>query len=83
MVICGKYILNADETKGTLEDLAFLDEIAIKANQADLDKGVGSQKTEGTVKARMYFADGTDAEVKLVQVRRRQADSGYLLIPSW
>lgn len=65
MVICGKYILNADETKGTLEDLAFLDEIAIKANQADLDKGVGSQKTEGTVKARMYFADGTDAEVKL------------------
>ena len=65
MVICGKYILNADETKGTLEDLAFLDEIAIKDNQADLDKGVGSQKTEGTVKARMYFADGTDAEVKL------------------
>ena len=65
MVICGKYILNADETKGSLEDLAYLDAVKMSGNNADLDKGVGTKQTEGTVKARVYFANGTDAEVKL------------------
>ena len=65
MVICGKYILNADETKGSLEDLAYLDAVKMNGNNADLDKGVGTKQTEGTVKARVYFANGTDAEVKL------------------
>ena len=65
MVLCGKYILNADETKGSLEDLAYLDAVKMSGNNADLDTGVGSKQTEGTVKARVYFADGTDAEVKL------------------
>ena len=70
MVICGKYILNADETKGSLKDVAFLYEVKTKTKVdgtkvADLDVGVGSKNHEGTVKARMYFADGTDAEVKL------------------
>ena len=69
MVLCGKYILNADETKGSLEDLAYLDGIKTKDKNntkvADVDTGVGTLKTEGIVKARVYFADGTDAEVKL------------------
>ena len=65
MVLCGKYILNADETKGSLEDLAYLDAVKMSGNNADLDTGVGSKQTEGTVKARVYFANGTDAEVKL------------------
>ena len=65
MVLCGKYILNADETKGSLEDLAYLDAVKMSGNNADLDKGVGTKQTEGTVKARVYFANGTDAEVKL------------------
>ena len=71
MVLCGKYILNADETKGSLEDLAYLDGIKLKKGDtegtkvADVDTGVGTLKTEGIVKARVYFADGTDAEVKL------------------
>ena len=71
MVICGKYILNADETKGSLKDVAFLYEVKTKTSgtpatvHADIDTGVGTKKHEGTVKARMYFADGTDAEVKL------------------
>ena len=74
MVLCGKYILNADETKGSLEDLAYLDAVKLKSTttnnnqtvkKADVDTGVGSKQTEGTVKARVYFADGTDAEVKL------------------
>ena len=67
MVICGKYILNADETKGSLEDVAFLYAVKTKNSGAnvDVDTGVGSKKNEGTVKARMYFADGSDAEVKL------------------
>lgn len=37
----------------------------MNGNNADLDKGVGTKQTEGTVKARVYFANGTDAEVKL------------------
>ena len=71
MVLCGKYILNADETKGSLKDVAYLDGIKLKTKAdgttkaADVDTGVGTLKTEGTVKARVYFADGTDAEVKL------------------
>ena len=70
LVLCGKYILNADETKGSLKDVAFLYEVKTKTQVggtkvADLDVGVGSKNHEGTVKARMYFADGTDAEVKL------------------
>ena len=65
MVLCGKYILNADETKGSLEDVAYLDAVKMSGNNAALDTGVGSKQTEGTVKARVYFADGTDAEVKL------------------
>ncbi len=65
MVLCGKYILNADETKGSLEDLAYLDAVKMNGSNADLDKGVGTKQTEGTVKARVYFANGTDAEVKL------------------
>ena len=70
MALCGKYILNADETKGSLKDVAFLYEVKTKTQVggtkvADLDVGVGSKNHEGTVKARMYFADGTDAEVKL------------------
>ena len=74
MVICGKYILNADETKGSLKDVAYLDAVKLKSStdnnnqivkNADVDTGVGTKQTEGTVKARVYFADGTDAEVKL------------------
>ena len=69
MVLCGKYILNAEETKGSLEDVAFLYQVATTTSSgsvvADVDTGVGSKKNEGTVKARMYFADGSNAEVKL------------------
>lgn len=65
MVICGKYILFADETKGSLDDVAFLDAIEMNGSAAKVDTGIGSNKTEGTVKARIYFADGTNAEVKL------------------
>ena len=73
MVLCGKYILNADETKGSLKDVAYLDAVKLKSStnnnqtvkKADVDTGVGTKQTEGIVKARVYFADGTDAEVKL------------------
>ena len=85
MVICGKYILNADETKGSLKDVAFLYEVKTKTSgtpatvHADIDTGVGSKKHEGTVKARMYFADGTDAEVKLSKYNgKKLLASGYI-----
>ena len=84
MVLCGKYILNADETKGSLKDVAFLYEVKTKTSgtpatvHADIDTGVGTKKHEGTVKARMYFADGTDAEVKLSKYNgKKLLASGY------
>ena len=66
MVICGNYILTADETKGSLEEVALLSAVkkAINGN-VDIDMGVGSLNDEGTVEARMYFADGTNTTVKI------------------
>ena len=66
MVICGNYILAADETKGSLEEVALLS--AVKqdiSNHVVVDTAVGSKDNEGTVEARMYFADGTNASVDL------------------
>ena len=67
MVICGNYVLAADETKGSLEEVALLS--AVKMDSLDahvvVDTAVGSKDNEGTVEARMYFADGTNATVDL------------------
>ena len=65
MVLCGNYILAADETKGSLEEVAFLYEVAMNGHSADLDTGVGSVGDTGTVEARMYFANSTNEVVKL------------------
>ena len=67
MVICGNYILTADETKGSLEEVALLSAVKMAANNSDvdIDMGVGSLNDEGTVEARMYFADGTNTTVKI------------------
>ena len=67
MVICGNYVLAADETKGSLEEVALLS--AVKKDSSGshtaVDTAVGSKDNEGTVEARMYFANGTNATVDL------------------
>ena len=66
MVICGNYILTADETKGSLEEVALLSAVKMADNNnVDIDTGIGSLNKEGTVEARMYFADGTNTTVKI------------------
>ena len=69
LVIRGNYILAADETTGKLEDVAYLSAIADTVGDgtgdADVDTKFDDPNGEGTVKARMYFPDGTDAEVKI------------------
>ena len=66
LVLRGNYILAADETTGKLEDVAYLSAIATDSGKVDFEESkFDDANGEGTVKARMYFADGTDAEVKL------------------
>ena len=65
MVICGNYILSADETKGSLEEVALLSAVKTDAGHVVVDTAVGSKDNEGTVEARMYFANGTNASVDL------------------
>ncbi len=68
LVLRGNYILAADETTGKLEDVAYLSAIEDSDGNGVVDfeeNKFDDPNGEGTVKARLYFADGTDAEVKL------------------
>ena len=69
LVLRGNYILAADETTGKLEDVAYLSQVkhvgAVGSSNVDIETKFDDQNGEGTVKARLYFADGTDAEVKI------------------
>ena len=60
LVIVGNTILYADETDGSVANVAFIS--AKGAFEATLGE------SEGTVKVRMYFSDGTNAEVKVSKV---------------
>ena len=66
MVLCGNYILTADETsETTVDDVALLGGVKHTGATIDVESTVGSLSVERTVKARLYFADGTNAEVTL------------------
>ena len=75
LVLCGNYILAAEETTGKLEDVAYLAAVDYDdtnnngvfdaVENVEIETKFDDANGEGTVKARMYFADGTDAEVKL------------------
>ena len=69
LVIRGNYILAADETTGKLEDVAYMSQVkhvgVVGSSNVDIETKFDDQNGEGTVKARLYFADGTDAEVKI------------------
>ena len=66
MVLCGNYILAADETsETTVEDVALLGGVKHTGSEIDVESTVGTLSVERTVKARLYFADGTNEEVTL------------------
>ena len=59
-VIVGNTVLFADKTEGSIQNVAYISAIGSYENMTG--------ETTGTVKVRMYFADGTDAEVKVSKV---------------
>ena len=61
LVIIGNTIFYADETDGSVKNVAY-----ISAVNSDADGIVGDNNK--TTKVRMYFADGTNAEVKVSKV---------------
>ena len=67
MVLCGNYILAADETSDTtVDDVALLGGVKNDGSgNITTESTVGSLSVERTVKARLYFADSTNEEVTL------------------
>ena len=60
LVIVGNTILYADETDGTVANVAFI------SAKGSFEAILG--ESEGTVKVRMFFNDGTNSEVKVSKV---------------
>ena len=75
LVIVGNTILFADETEGSVKNVAFISHVADSP-----DTIVG--ENDVTVKVRMYFPDGTNAEVKISKIDgdkiKKAPDSGEL-----
>ncbi len=69
MVIVGNTILYAEKTEGSVTDVAYIADVA-----ASEDTIVGDSNV--TVKVRMYFADGTDAEVKVSKLAGEKLKAG-------
>ncbi|MFR1506492.1 MAG: S-layer homology domain-containing protein [Agathobaculum sp.] len=65
-VIVGNVVVDADETAASASNVAYISAVKKDSSNPDLDTTLG-EKT-GTVKVRMYFQDGTDAEVKVSKI---------------
>ena len=65
-VIVGNVVVDADETAASASNIAYISAVKKDGGNPDLDTSLG-EKT-GTVKVRMYFQDGTDAEVKVSKI---------------
>ena len=63
--VVGKFIVNAEETAGDSTTVGYISAIDNSTN-ADLDMITG--ESTGTLNARMYFQDGTNAVVKISKV---------------
>ena len=72
MVIVGNTILYADETEGSVADVAYISAVA---STGDLVLGT----SDYTQDARMYFADGTDATVTVSKVAGEKLDHNRAL----
>lgn len=61
LVIIGNIIVYADEAEGSIKNVAFVSD-----TKSTFETVVGDSNV--TLKARMYFPDGTDAEVKISKI---------------
>ena len=68
-VIVGNVVVDADETAASASNIAYIS--GVKSSSDDV---VGS--TEISVKVRMYFQDGTDAEVKISKLDGEKLKTG-------
>ena len=75
-VIVGNTVLFADKTDGSIQNVAYISAV----NDTSYDQITG--ETTGTVKVRMYFADGTDAEVKVSKYDGTKTTSASVTTPS-
>ena len=64
--VVGKFIVSAEETAGDSTTIGYISAIDNKADGTDLDMITG--ESTGTLSARMYFQDGTNAVVKISKV---------------
>ena len=69
MVIVGNTILYAEETEGSVTDVAYIGGVATSEDTIVGDSNI-------SVKVRMYFADGTDAEVKVSKLDGEKLKTG-------
>ncbi len=69
LILCGNYILAADETAGSIEEVALLagvdSVLSGRSYTVKVETGVGAVSKEGTVKARLYFGDSSNEEIKI------------------
>ena len=68
-VIVGGVVLYADETEGSVKNVAYIGAVKAKADTIVGDNDV-------TVKVRMYFPDKTDAEVKISKIAGTKLKKG-------
>ena len=70
-VIVGGVVLFADETEGSVKNVAYIGAVKAKADTIVGDNDV-------TVKVRMYFPDKTDAEVKVSKIAGTKLKKGTI-----
>ena len=65
-VMVGNVVVDADETAASASSIAYIDAIEQEGQANKLETTLGD--STGTVKVRMYFQDGKDAEVKVSKI---------------
>ena len=65
-VMVGNVVVDADETAASASSIAYIDAIEQEGRANKLETTLGD--STGTVKVRMYFQDGKDAEVKVSKI---------------
>ena len=69
LVIIGNTVFFADETDGSVKNVAYISEVSGKEENMVGDNNY-------TTKVRMYFADGTNAEVKISKIAGDKLETG-------
>ena len=67
-VMVGNVVVDADETAASASSIAYIDAIEQEGDGQDNKLETTLGDSTGTVKVRMYFQDGKDAEVKVSKI---------------